>query len=113
MVHRFEPSFVMISFFVKMTALEKAAWLSFVAVVQNFLGNNKAETYMELVNIIILVFRAPRCNMSTNLYFLNSYLDQFPENLGAVSDEQGERFHQDLKIMEERYQANKCMMADY
>ena len=34
-------------FVAKMTALEKAAWLSFVAVVQNFLGNNKAENYRE------------------------------------------------------------------
>jgi hypothetical protein len=28
----------------------------------------------------------------------------FPENLGAVSGEQGERFHQDMKEMERRYQ---------
>ncbi|CAH1994487.1 unnamed protein product [Acanthoscelides obtectus] len=26
------------------------------------------------------------------------------ENLGAVSDEQGERFHQDIRTMETRYQ---------
>ena len=32
-------------FVAQMTALEKAAWLSFVAVVQNLLGNNKAENY--------------------------------------------------------------------
>ena len=102
-------------FVAKMTALEKAAWLSFVAVVQNFLGNNKAENYNELVNRMLLAFRALRCNMSIKLHFLNSHLDQFPENLGAVSDEQGERFHQDLKIMEERYQGrwDKSMMADY
>ena len=34
-------------FVAKMTALERAAWLSFAAVVQNFLGNNKAENYSE------------------------------------------------------------------
>ena len=27
----------------------------------------------------------------------------FPENLGSVSDEQGERFHQDISLMEKRY----------
>ena len=91
-------------FVAKMTALENAAWLSFVAVVQNILGNNKADNYKELVNRMLLAFRALRCNMSIKLHFWNSHLDQFPENLGAVSDEQGERFHQDLKIMEERYQ---------
>jgi hypothetical protein len=32
------------------------------------------------------------------------FLDYFPENLGAVSKEQGERFHQDIKEMETRYQ---------
>ena len=42
--------------------------------------------------------------MSFKLHFLNSQLDYFPENLGAVSEEQGERFHQDIKEMERRYQ---------
>jgi hypothetical protein len=28
----------------------------------------------------------------------------FPENLGAVSEEQGERFHQDIKEIERRFQ---------
>ena len=94
-----------------MTALERAAWLSFVAVGQNFLGKNKAENYSELVNRILLAFRDLGCNMSIKLHFLNSHLGQFPDNLGAVSDEQGERFHQDLKIMEER--GDKSIMADY
>ena len=43
------------------------------------------------------------CNMSIKLHFLNSHIDYFPENLGAVSEEQGERFHQDLKELEVRY----------
>ncbi|UYV69311.1 hypothetical protein LAZ67_6003224 [Cordylochernes scorpioides] len=40
---------------------------------------------------------------------------QNPDNLGAYSDEQGERFHQDMKVMEERYQGvwDCRMMADY
>ena len=42
--------------------------------------------------------------MSITLHFLHSHLYDFPENLGAVSDEQGERFHQDLNTMEHRYQ---------
>jgi hypothetical protein len=38
----------------------------------------------------------------------------FPENLGAVSEEQGERFQQDIKKMETRYQVrwNVNMMGD-
>ncbi|GFX11089.1 uncharacterized protein TNCV_4503041 [Trichonephila clavipes] len=53
--------------------------------------------------------------MSVEVHFLHSHLDYFPENLGAVSEKQGERFHQDIKEMERRYQGrwNVNMMADY
>jgi hypothetical protein len=94
---------------------EEEAWLSFVAVVRNFLGNKKAHNYEDLVNRMLLAYRDLGCNMSIKLHFLNSHLDRFPENLGDVSDEQGERFHQDLMTMEERYQGrwDRHMMADY
>ena len=45
--------------------------------------------------------------MSLKIHFLHSYLDFFPENRGAVSDEHGERFHQDISSMEKRYEG-KC-----
>ena len=53
--------------------------------------------------------------MSIKLHFLKSHIDYFPENLGDISEEQGERFHQDIRVMEERYQGRwDChMMADY
>jgi hypothetical protein len=53
--------------------------------------------------------------MSLKIHFLNSLLDFFPENLGVVSEEQGERFHQDIKEMERRYPGrwNVNMMDDY
>ena len=53
--------------------------------------------------------------MSIKVHFLHSHLDRFPENLGALSDEQGEKFHQDVKEMEERYQGrwDAVMLADY
>lgn len=55
------------------------------------------------------------CNMSLKIHFLDSHLDFFPENLGAVSDEQGERFHQDIASIEERYKGKwtPSMLADY
>ena len=39
----------------------------------------------------------------------------FRENLGEVSDEHGERFHQDILAMEKRYQDKwtSSMLADY
>ncbi|GBM45736.1 hypothetical protein AVEN_156768-1 [Araneus ventricosus] len=42
-------------------------------------------------------------------------LEFFPENLGSVSDEYGERCHQDISNMGARYQEkwNPKMLADY
>ena len=53
--------------------------------------------------------------MSIKLYYLFSHLDYFPENLGDVSEEQGERFHQDIRTIEERFQGrwDSHMMANY
>ena len=94
---------------------ERTAWLSFVAVMANFLGNKKADNYETLVANMLSAFRDLECNMSVKLHYLYSHLYRSPENLGAVSDKQGERFHQDLKTMEERYQGgcDKHMKADY
>ena len=52
--------------------------------------------------------------MSLKIHFLHSHLHFFPKNLGAVSDEHGERFHQEISIMERRYQGkwNPRMLAD-
>ena len=94
---------------------EKAAWLSFVDVMKNFLGNKKAGNYEDLVGNMLSAFRDLGCKMSIKVHFLFSHLDKFPDNLGAVSDEQGELFHQDLMAVEERYQGrwDRHMLADY
>ena len=36
------------------------------------------------------------CCMSHQMRFLHFYLNFFPENFGAVSDDQGVRFHLDI-----------------
>ena len=53
--------------------------------------------------------------MSIKMHFLQSHLDYFPKNCGDYSEEQGERFHQDIKTMESRYQGrwDINMLADY
>ncbi|ESO07053.1 hypothetical protein HELRODRAFT_184669 [Helobdella robusta] len=98
-----------------MNKVEQEAWNAFVLVVKNFLGNNKARNYAELVNNMVTAFKKLGCNMSIKLHYLFSHMDRFPENLGSMSDEQGERFHQEIKEMETRYQGrwNAVMMADY
>lgn len=55
------------------------------------------------------------CLMNLKLHFFDSHLDFFPDNMGDVSDEQGERFHQDIASMEQRYQGrwDEAMMGDY
>ena len=99
----------------KMNDKERAAWLSFVAVTRSFLDNKKADNYHVLVTTILLAYRDLGCRMSIKLHFLHSHLDEFPNNPGAVSDEQGERFHQDFMTMEHRYQGrwDRNMVADY
>ena len=94
---------------------EKAAWLSFVAIMQNFLGTIKVDNYPVFVAATLLAFRDFGCNVSIKLHFFSEHPDEFPNNLGAVNDKQGKRFHQDLKTMEHRYQGrwDKVMMAIY
>ena len=57
------------------------------------------------------------CNISLEIHFLHSHLDFFPNvnNYGNVSDEHEERFHQDIAVMEKRYQGkwSPSMLADY
>ena len=87
----------------------------FLAVFANFLGNFKAPTYTELVDKLLDSFQKLGCNMSVKVNFIYSHLDCFPENLGAMSEEQGEHFHQDLKTVEKRYQGrwDENIMAYY
>ena len=55
------------------------------------------------------------CCMSLKIHFLHSHLDFFPPNFGDVCDEHGERFHQDIALMEKRYQGrfDPNMMGHY
>ncbi|KAI6653135.1 hypothetical protein LOD99_3982 [Oopsacas minuta] len=94
---------------------EKRAWQAFSIVVSNFLGNKKASNYKELVTELVDSYHALGCNTSIKIHYLRDYLDRFPDNLGDMSEEQGERFHQDIKVMEQRNQGrwDTHMMADY
>jgi hypothetical protein len=82
---------------------------------KTFLGNHKAENYHEIVSDLLTAYKPTGCNMFLKVHFLGSHLDFFPGNLGAVSDEHGERFHQDIYNMEKRYQGkwSLSMLADY
>jgi len=60
--------------------------------------------YQDVVQDLLTSYKVMGCNMSLKIHFLESRLDFFPpENLGKISDEHGERFHQDFMTMEKRY----------
>lgn len=73
-----------------------SAQCSYVLVAKSFLGNFRAANYEELGQ-----------NTLTKRHFFYSHLLRFPDNLGDFSEGQWERFHQDIKVMEER-----CIKAD-
>jgi len=80
-----------------MTDIELSAWSTLMALIKNFLGNHKAPNYA-------YKYQEMAANMSIKVHYLNSISDVFPENLGDFSEEQGERFHQDIKVVEDRYE---------
>jgi len=94
---------------------ESNARLSFKRICTDFLGNHKAANYKDVVQNLLTLYKAMGCNMSLKIHFLESHLDFFPENLGEVSDEHGERFHPDILAVEKRYQGKwtSSMLADY
>ena len=94
---------------------KKKAWNSFKAVVHGFLGNHRAENYEELITDMITNFAIIGCRMSLKMHMLHSHLDKFKDNMGTYSEEQGERFHQDIMEFERRYQGQytESMMGDY
>lgn len=98
-----------------MLAKEKRAWKSFVAVCENFLGNERSDRYVEIVNELLSAYHAMGCNMSTKVHYLHSHLEFFPPNLGKFSDEHGERFHSEILKIEQRYigKSKIHMLSDY
>ena len=64
---------------------------------------------------LLTSYEAIGCNTILKIHFLESHLDFFPENIGEVSDEDGEIFHQEILAMEKRYQGKwtSSMLADY
>ena len=78
---------------------EAAAWNSFKDAVKKFLANYRAIDFEVIVIELLHNYRQLGCNMSLKIHFLHSHLGFFPKNLGAVSDEHGERFHQEISTM--------------
>jgi len=90
---------------------EKASWQSSEKFSKGFLGNFKAANFRELVKDLVDSYEQVGCNMSLKMHFF-LHLNLFPLNCGGVCDEYGERFHQDISVMEYRYKGklNRCQI---
>ena len=71
--------------------LQLAAWKAFRSICKDFLGNHRSPNYMDTVQEL-QSYEALGCKMSLKVHFLMSYMDFFPDKMGSVSDEHGERF---------------------
>ena len=71
--------------------------------VEGFLGSHRRNDYVSVVSNLISVYQSLGCCMSLQLHFLHSHLDFFWKNLENASEEHGERFHQEIQVMEKRY----------
>ena len=94
----------------------KALWMKnmvifSVKLFQNFLVTTRIQ---KIVGDMLEAYKELGCNMSMKMHFLFSHLDYFPENLGFLSEEHGERFHKDVQEFERRYQGrwSISMLAD-
>ena len=99
----------------QMSDFERNAWQAFRMIGEGFLENHGRDDYAMIVSNLIESYEKLGCRMSLKLHFLHSHLDFFWDNLGNVSEEHSERFHQDTQVMEKRHQGrwNEAMMGDY
>ena len=70
---------------------------------KNLLGNWQGKNYKELVEKLLKSWQNIISNMSIKVRFYTANWINF-QIIAAMSDVQGERFHQDIKTMEEHYQ---------
>lgn len=102
-------------FFKLLSPFEQEAFANIKAVIDNFLGNYRAPNYKEIVHNMMISFERLKIRMTPKIHYLHQHLDFFRDNLGKISDEHGERFHQQIKLIEQRFQGkrNENMLAEF
>lgn len=98
-----------------MSLLAMFACVYFREAIENFLSNDKDLNYRSKVKNIWHYKEIRVKHEFKDQISLFYYGDLFAENLSDVSEEQGERLHQDIKDIEEGNQArrNRNMKAGY
>lgn len=90
---------------------ELCVWASLKAVINDFLSNHRPENAELLMNDLLKAYKKMGCRMS----FITSLPFPFPPlNIGTASDEQGERFRQDVKRHKKRFRGrwSAAMLGD-
>ena len=84
-------------------------------VVSKLLGNTKDSYYKTIVENMLVCNEVLECRMSLKVQFLQAHLNYFPQNLGDMSEEHGEHFHQQIKSTETQCQGrwDVSVMVDY
>lgn len=102
-------------FYDKLNPIEQGTFEAMGLVIDEFLGNKRSKTYKENVDNLLIGLDNMGANMSLKIHFLDSHLDFFAENCGAISDEHGERFHQEIMYIEERFNGKSevALLAEY
>ena len=97
------------------TSCQQQACLSMSCLEVSLLAlSMKCQLPLSLPNAITN-FQEMGVKMSLKIHFLHSHLDIFPRDLGKISDEHGEKFHQTIQTIEKRYsgRADERLMADF
>jgi hypothetical protein len=68
-----------------------------------------------MVANLVQAYKIMGCIVFKGTFLRLPLIDFFPGNLGAVSDEHGELFHQDISTIKQRYQDkwSPSMLVDY
>ena len=77
--------------------------------------HNRTYNYKQRVTDILDAFQKLWCRMSVKMHVLHSHFNYFPDNYEMFCEKQGERFHQEIIVMDKRYQNqwNVSIIADY
>lgn len=104
------------TFVENLPSTHRKAWRCIKSLVIGFFGKHRDPNYVTIVADLMEEFRSIGVNMSAKIHFLHAHLDYFPANCSDFSDEQGERFHQDLSFVETCYKGKNLqanMIARY
>ena len=82
--------------------------------VKGFLGNTKAANHKDMVETFLDSFHAVGCSVSINVPFLKGHLNEYPANLGDMSDEHAYVFIKISRLWRRDIKVNGThMMVDY